>query len=178
MRIPFTKIRARLTGFSTPFGGLEWEYVPPETAHYDEERNLVTTLLTFLENKRVLYGSYAEEQPEDVTRSVLEIRERLSMELEKIEGDAFLYDPIAAMRLACRKFLNSTQRLEISRETRDELYLPRRPYDRLDMHYLFSALGELRAIFGVHIAQLVVHYHIDIEADLASILPYPPEADQ
>jgi hypothetical protein len=35
----------------------------------------------------------------------------------------------------------------------------------------FAALGELRAIFGVQIAQLAVKYGIDVEEELASILP-------
>lgn len=178
MKIPFTKIRARLTGFSTPFGGVEWEYVILETPTYDAERDTITSLLTFLEDRRVLYGSYAIEEPEAVTRSVQQIRERLSTELEKLEGDAFPYDHLAAMRLASRKFLDYTQRLRIVQKARSELYLPPWASSTLDTGYLFSALGELRAIFGVHIAQLAVHYQIDIEEHLASILPYPPEADQ
>src|SRR5690242_14236102 len=128
MPLSFFNIRKRLTGFSTPFGGLEWENVPPETPEYDKERDLVTSLLTFLEDRRVLYGSWAEEEPQHVTRSVLQIRERLTKELEVIEGDSFLYTPLAAMRAACRKFLDETQRLQTSLEIRDRLYLPRSGY--------------------------------------------------
>jgi hypothetical protein len=35
----------------------------------------------------------------------------------------------------------------------------------------FVALGELRATFGVQIAALAVAYGIDVEDELASILP-------
>jgi len=38
-----------------------------------------------------------------------------------------------------------------------------------------SALGELRGVFGVHLAQIAAKYGLDIEDDLASILPM--EAD-
>jgi len=37
---------------------------------------------------------------------------------------------------------------------------------------LFVALGELRATFGAHIAALAYQYCLDIEPELASILPY------
>ena len=35
----------------------------------------------------------------------------------------------------------------------------------------FVALGELRATFGIHIAALAYQFDIDVESDLASILP-------
>jgi hypothetical protein len=38
-----------------------------------------------------------------------------------------------------------------------------------------DALGELRAVFGIHVAQLSAKFGIDIEDSLASILP--PEVD-
>jgi hypothetical protein len=36
---------------------------------------------------------------------------------------------------------------------------------------LETALGELRGVFGIHIAKLAAEYGLDIEDDLASILP-------
>jgi hypothetical protein len=49
---------------------------------------------------------------------------------------------------------------------------PRFPFRDLG---IFTALGELRAIFGIHIAQLAVKYGIDVEYELASILPIEDE---
>ena len=46
----------------------------------------------------------------------------------------------------------------------------RRGYYSRDFE-VFAALGELRAVFGIHIGQLAVKYGIDIEDELASILP-------
>jgi hypothetical protein len=34
-----------------------------------------------------------------------------------------------------------------------------------------DALGQMRALFGVHIAQIAVRYRIDVEDNLARILP-------
>jgi hypothetical protein len=50
------------------------------------------------------------------------------------------------------------------------------------MHYgrpegaFFTALGELRATVGAQVAILAIHYKIDLEADLASIVP-PEDID-
>ena len=38
----------------------------------------------------------------------------------------------------------------------------------------FAALGSLRATFGTLIAVIAVHYQIDVEEELASILPVEP----
>jgi hypothetical protein len=39
-----------------------------------------------------------------------------------------------------------------------------------------GALGELCGVFGVHLAQLAAQYGLDIEDDLASILPAGEES--
>jgi len=67
------------------------------------------------------------------------------------------------MRAACRKFLNKVQR-------------PSRERYRLGSDFI-DALGELRALFGIHVARLACAYDIDVEKDLASILPPEPEED-
>jgi hypothetical protein len=40
-----------------------------------------------------------------------------------------------------------------------------------------GALGEMRGVFGIHIAKLAAQYGLDVEDDLASILPGPSEID-
>ena len=37
------------------------------------------------------------------------------------------------------------------------------------------ALGELRTMVGIHIAQIAVKYGIDVEEQLASIVPEVPD---
>ena len=52
------------------------------------------------------------------------------------------------------------------------------PYQRLglwDQWQLGTALGSLRAVFGVHIAQIAVSYGIDVEDQLVTIFPPPEE---
>jgi hypothetical protein len=40
------------------------------------------------------------------------------------------------------------------------------------------ALGELRAIFGTHLASLAVAYGIDVEPEFAAIMPTDAGADE
>ncbi len=54
MKIPFPKLKARLTGISTPLGGIQWDYRPSETHKdnaFDGERDRAMRLLTYLEDK-------------------------------------------------------------------------------------------------------------------------------
>ena len=77
------------------------------------------------------------------------------------------------MRTACRKFL-------------DTLHYPDgRP---IPVHHgmfhggypewvFTTALGELRGVIGVLVAELAAKYHVDVDGDLASILPDDTDAD-
>lgn len=152
MKVPFKKIAKSLTGISTPVFGISWN--PPET-----EREIVRKLLVFLEDRRALYNPFDIEMPEYVDRSIIEIRHELTKTLQTLDAKSEISQHIRAMRAACRKFLN-----QIVPHNRH------RYYGRGEAEF-FAALGEFRAIFGIHIAQLCVKYGVDIEQELASILP-------
>lgn len=155
MKISFKKIAKSLTGVSTPFFGISW--TPPES-----DREVVRSLITFFEDRRALYNPFNVETPQLVVRSVLEIRKELTNTLQKLGDNPDISPHLRAMRAACRKFLDETE----------ELKRTGHPYRRYwGGENFFAALGEMRAIFGIHIAQLCVKYGIDVEKDLASILP-------
>lgn len=156
MKTSFKKIAKSVTGFSTPFFGVSWH--PPAS-----DREVVRGLLTFFEDRRALYNPYNIETPTWVTKSVLEIRKELTDTLQKLGDNKDISPHLRAMRAACRRFLDETQKQG-----------GRRPW--FNATDLFTALGEMRAIFGVHIAQLCVKYGIDVEQDLATILP-PEDTD-
>jgi hypothetical protein len=76
-----------------------------------------------------------------------------------------LLEPVCAPCAACRKFLDHVQ------ESGPDVV-------RFGWHHghwaswdFNAALGELRGVFGVHLAQLAVLYRLDVEDNLASILP-------
>lgn len=150
--------KSRITGLSCPIFGVSLE--PPE-----EERAVARRVIAFLEDRRVLYVPGEGESPEYCVRSVIEIRQFLSGELGKIETNSHLARALAAIRAACRKFVSVTEK--------DNGVILHNANSH--MHYASftfnSALGELRGVAGIHIAALAATYGLDVEDDLASILP-------
>lgn len=103
--------------------------------------------------------------PSHCVDSVLDIRGFLSTELGKLEAHSEFAASLRAMRAACRKFL---ERVGIDGRNA-ALYANERGHWASWTFY--SALGELRGTFGVHLAQIAAHFKLDIEDGLASILP-------
>jgi hypothetical protein len=64
------------------------------------------------------------------------------------------------MRSACRKFLD---RMAYPGSPRRNMY----PHEAL----MWQALGELRGMFGLHLARLCAAYGVDVEPELATIFP-------
>jgi hypothetical protein len=149
-------IASRLTGISTPVGGISWK--PPV-----DEEDKARRLLTYLEDRRALHHAYDMEVGDYVVASILEIRKRLTEDLEEVNKSSILGESLTAMRAACRRFLDVNQK----------------PRDR--RHWLgpefISSLGELRALFGIHVARLACAYDLAVEKELASILPPEPDDD-
>ena len=154
-RVPFLDVARRITGISTPVFGVSWS--PPENT-----RDIARRLVAFLEDRRALYAEYNMEYGPWVIESVLEIRSELTAILQACPEETNLTDPMRAMRAACRKFLDDVGHHENMR---------RFPY----MEGMWLGLGELRAIFGLHLARLCAAYGVDVEPELASILPEPDE---
>ena len=145
----FSEIASHINGISIPIFGVSWQ--PPEP-----ERAIVRSLLIFLEDRRALYNPFAFEMEHEVANSVLEIRTTLTDALQRLQEPSKAISNIRAMRTACREYLDNS---------RDEGGVGWRNSGFL-VH-----LGRLRTIFGYHIGQLAVMYGIDVEGELAKILP-------
>lgn len=142
--LKYQEIATRVSGLQ-PWG-VEW--VPPEP-----DRKIVRDVLTFFEDRRVLYNPWAWEMEREVTESVLRIREVLTDAIQRLGEDSTAAPAMRAMRAAGREYLN-------------------RERDRHHNHHDFTAdLGRLRTLFGLQIAFLAYVYRIDLEEDLASIIP-------
>jgi hypothetical protein len=140
----FKELASRLNGVQIPIFGVQW--VPTEP-----ERKVVRDVLTFFEDRRVLYNPCAWELAQEVNDSVLRIREVLTEAIQRLGEDSHAAPAMRAMRAACREYLDSS----------------RHQYS----HDLSIGLGRLRALFGLQIAFLAIQYGIDLEDDLASIIP-------
>lgn len=163
--LPFKEIARRITGFSTPVFGLQWQ--PPES-----ERERIRTLLTFLEDRRVLYVPHHLEVLHQVDESVLQIRNELTKTLQALPEDSQTNGPVRTMRSACRRFLQEPHPVFCNLPGAKGGEMGWRTQNREEgTPGFFVALGELRSVFGVNIALLSVCYGIDLEDDLAAILP-------
>lgn len=108
----------------------------------------------------MLYAPFEDEYIRYCIESVLQMREFLTSEIGEAPENTVLSSSLRAMRAACRKFQNQTD------DTRRRRFSP---------WALNVALGELRATVGIHVARIAVAYGVDIEKELASILPEEDE---
>jgi hypothetical protein len=160
-----SQIVARLTGFSTPFFGASWT---PPTVDVDVARKVIT----FIEDRRVLFSTYTNEVPEQCVASVIEIRKFLTDEIgaggiaDRLEG------PLRAMRGYCRSFLDAVGATEatVRKDARDRHLFDRPRWGMRDAQFAL-ALGELRAGVGLQVGLIAATFRLDVEDDLAAMIP-------
>ncbi len=156
----YREILTHITGFNVPIFGVSWN---PKESEIDVARRI----LTFLEDRRLLYNPYHIEVAEDCVRSALDIRRFLTTEIGKLAGDSELAKHLRGIRAVCRKFLDATDH----RSRR----LVHPHWSGWHEAEFFTQLGELRASIGLHVAAISVMHGIDVEGQLAIVLPNADE---
>lgn len=147
----------RITGISIPFGGLQWADPGPSDAE------IVRRFLLLLEDRRVLYNAMDLEVVSQVERSVHEIREECTRTLQALAPDVFAVLPVRAIREAARRFHND--------QNEEFRFFDDAWRHRNGSPGFFTALGAFRAAVGQQVALLAAHYDLDVEGDLATVLP-------
>jgi hypothetical protein len=135
----------------------------------ESERNVVREVLAALEDRRALYVDFDIEIEDQVVSSLMQIRKDLTDGLKRVVDGSPAAAGFRSMRAACREFLsephsNPELGRRMGRHAREE-------------DNFFAGLGKLRGVFGQQIAQLAYLYDLDVEKELASILPPEPQAD-
>ena len=92
----------RLTGISTPAGGISWK--PPVDGRGKAQR-----LLVCLAGQRAIHYPYDREIGTFITQSILDTSERPTRDIEALSMDSLLRKILRAMQAACRKFLDESQ---------------------------------------------------------------------
>lgn len=163
----FKEVAARLTGVSTPFGGVSW--TPPTL-----DRDVAVRTLAFLEDRRALYADFGGEDPGEVAASVLEIRRHLTEAIGSPGLAKELTDLLRRIRAACREYLDATRVREgfIPDDGTPSRCGPVH-YTGLTRSSFEEALGRLRGTVGIYVGTLSARYQVDLEPGLASILPKP-----
>lgn len=160
----FKEIVNRVNGLSCPIFGVQWD---PGTADVEVARRVIT----FVEDRRVLFSTYTNEVPEECVESVLAIRAFLT----QVTGEGRIADelsgPLRLMRRYCTAFLTRVGATETSEGSGRHLFRE----SRWQMHdYWFGqALGELRSGVGLQVAVIAASFGLDVEDDLAQVLPAP-----
>lgn len=156
----FSEILKRVNGLSTPIFGISWN---PSGTDNDHAKDT----LVFLEDRRVLYNPSEMEDPRHCVQSVVDIRKKITDKIAFVQ-DKELENTLRAMRSACRKFLDTVGV--------DENIIRYGHHQGHWASWVFNgALGELRGVFGIHIARIAVMYGLEVENDLATILPATEE---
>jgi len=155
-KVSWRGIAKRISGLTLGPVGASW--TPAK-----DKREIIRSLLTFFEDRRALFAPYDREYGPWVVRSVLDIRKELTDTLKEFPEDDPTCQVIRMMRAACRKFLDEYD------ESKPRIYGVEREAE------LCTYLGELRAVVGLGVAQLCASYKLDVESELASILPVGDE---
>jgi hypothetical protein len=177
-RIESQSLASRLSGLSILGFGASWK--APES-----EREVVRSVLTALEDKRVLYEDYDFEIRTHVHQSLINIRAVLTDGIARTSDKSPAAQAFRIMRAACREFLSQPHSDPLFGRTVRRMVIPppgdpspivEKPFINNEDNF-FAALGKLRGIFGQQIADIAYLYRIDLEEQLASILPSEPKSD-
>ena len=183
-RIEAKTLGSRLSGLSIMGFGASWKAPEPE-------RDVVRSVINVLEDKRALYVDYDLEIREQVNQSLVEIRKILTDGINRVSDSSPAAEAFRLMRAACRDFLTQPHSDPLLGRALGRLEVPpplgvsgggktqtarRIRFERIESNEdnFFAALGKLRGIFGQQLAFLGYLYRIDLEKDLASILPPEP----
>lgn len=104
--------KIKLTSVSSPFGGVGWKI--------DKSDKVVARdLITFLEDRRVIYNIRGHaalliSAPEYsyAVKSIMEIRNRIREDLERVKVKSVLRESMKKMQKACRTFLSKGEQSE------------------------------------------------------------------
>lgn len=155
------KFFRKISGISTPFGGLSWR----SEVNIAEE---VQKLTLFLEDRRVLYNRFDNEQAHFVFQSVQELRRELLNTLMNVGHSSKAKQHIRGMQAECRRFLDDAARL-VKKASQfeglfsgvgDQIALRDWDYYVATINF-YTALGGFRRGFGEHFTALCDAYGIE-----------------
>ena len=150
----FKEILASVTGVSIPIFGIQWKPVMAEVT-------VARSVLRTLEDKRVLYRPQEMEGAEYCLRSVEGMRHALTGALQQVNSETHLGKQFAKIRRACREFCDIVG---------SPAFIQSVP--PIQRSLLSRELVKLRKTVGGAVAAIAIAYGLDVEDDLASIMPF------
>lgn len=160
-----SEIFARVNGVSTPLGRVSWIPSVPDVVVAKE-------VIAFIEMRRVLFSTYADEVPEQCVGSVIEIRNFFTEVIGQGGIGDDLEQPVRLARRYCVRFLERAGGSQVSApKNASDSHLFRVPRCQMHDYWFGEALGELRAGVGLQAGIIAARYKTGVEDDLAGIIP-------
>ncbi|EOB3604668.1 TPA: hypothetical protein I7680_21645 [Vibrio vulnificus] len=150
----FDRILKNITGLSCPLFGIQWN------APTDEVK-LAEGIITFLEDKRVLFNPIDMEDANHCVMSVGEIRTEVTRTIQTAGANAPLAKSLRRIRSACHAFQN-----EIGSSQFSQLDIP------VQKSILERELFKLRDKVGLSLAEVSAAHGLDVKDALATIIPF------
>lgn len=144
--------RWRITGVSSPVGGVQWEYRVGDA-------EIARRVISILEDRRMLWVDLNYEIPDECIRSAEKTREALTEQINTAGIGPELEAVLKQIRKLFANFMTT------GAWGRDH---PRYPYGADEFSV---ALGELRAAVGERLAVIVSTYGLDVDDDLRRVIP-------
>ncbi|WP_291317406.1 hypothetical protein [Desulfuromonas sp.] len=181
MFISFQKILQRITGISTPLGGISWS--PPVNEIAVAER-----VVTMCEDRRVITPRFAQLNPITPLRaisSIQEIREILTREMVELSRGSELFEILTQFRTSCTECLSELEVTGIHDKGFAQAHtlegvacdFSETP-NNLQLKQIVESLSIFRTRVHLILFALSTRYHIDLPSDYLELLPKLPTQNQ
>ena len=155
--IRFSDILRRITGISVPIFGIQW--APPP-----DQRRIAEQVLDRLNNRRVLYAPYYQENEGACISSALDLREELSEIIDSAPAGSPVYKCAKNIQKACRVFMSKSEQLDFTVRNHATAVATRAIFEQ--------SLTKFRGTVGEATKNLVAAYGLDVEDEVAAIIPF------
>jgi hypothetical protein len=155
--IKFSDILRRITGISVPIFGIQWN--PPT-----DQKRIAKQVLDRLNDRRVLYAPFYRENEAACLNSALDLRQDLSAIIDAAPAGSPVYKCAKNMQKACRVFMTETEQLDFNARDHATAVATRAIFEQ--------GLTNFRSSVGEATKNLVAAYGLDVEDDLAAIIPF------
>jgi hypothetical protein len=131
----------------------------------DSEQKLAEQVVTYLENKGILFVSVCYEHPSDCHNSASEVRDDLTELMREMDRDTVVFNCTDRIRLRCASFMRELERLGAHRtHYSSEL-------STIQEVQFKQLITSLREDCSQPIAEISAAFHVVVRGDLAAILP-------